>query len=214
MPACRCELPNGSAENLPQLAERLFALFTRPEFLGMEGLANEVPIFVQAYAPAFEDQVRRDVVKALVNRLAAAGIVARPVDLFSLVLDELDGVGLLQTLIDEETSYDRRDLFETLRNYSDPKKRLVPRLAAHMQQEGTQLTFITGSGRVFPFLRTHTILESLQPQMVGHPVVIFFPGDYVQEPGGGSNLRLFGTIPSPTIVNPYYRAINLDTYRM
>ena len=80
--------------------------------------------------------------------------------------------------------------------------------------DGTQLTLITGPGRIFPFLRTHTILESLQPAMFRHPVVIFFPGEYTQEPNGGSHLRLFGSIPSPKINNPYYRATNLNHFRI
>ena len=83
-----------------------------------------------------------------------------------------------------------------------------------IEGEGTQLTLITGPGRIFPFLRTHTILESLQPAMLRHPVVIFFPGEYAQDPTGGSHLRLFGSIPSPRINNPYYRATNLDHYRL
>jgi hypothetical protein len=45
-------------------------------------------------------------------------------------------------------------------------------------------------------------------------VVIFFPGEYAQDPSGGSHLRLFGSIPSPRINNPYYRATNLDHYRI
>jgi hypothetical protein len=81
-------------------------------------------------------------------------------------------------------------------------------------EDGTQLTLLTGAGRVYPFLRTHTIFESLQPAMLRHPVVLFFPGEYTQDPTGGSQLRLFGSLPSPRIHNPYYRAINLDNYRV
>jgi hypothetical protein len=80
--------------------------------------------------------------------------------------------------------------------------------------DGSQLTLITGSGRLFPFLRTHTILESLQPAMLRHPIVIFLPGRYEQDPSGRSHLQLFGSIPSAEIHNPYYRASNMDHYRI
>jgi hypothetical protein len=50
--------------------------------------------------------------------------------------------------------------------------------------------------------------------MLHHPIVMFFPGEYTQDPGGGSHLRLFGSLPSPRIYNPYYRAMNLDHYRL
>ena len=56
--------------------------------------------------------------------------------------------------------------------------------------------------------------RAIQPAMLRHPVVLFFPGEYVHELGGGSSLRLFGTLPSPTIYNPYYRATNLDHYKL
>jgi hypothetical protein len=114
----------------------------------------------------------------------------------------------------DEASWQKVDLLDSLKNYSDPKTHLIPRLIRAIGNDGAQLTLITGPGRVFPFLRTHTILESLQPAMLRHPVVIFFPGEYVQDPLGGSHLRLFGSIPSPQINNPYYRATNLDHYRL
>jgi len=114
----------------------------------------------------------------------------------------------------DEATWQKVDVLDTLKNYSDPKSHLIPRLIRAIGNDGNQLTLITGPGRVFPFLRTHTILESLQPAMLRHPVVIFFPGEYVQDPLGGSHLRLFGSIPSPKINNPYYRATNLDHYRL
>jgi len=132
--------------------------------------------------------------------------------LFTLVLEELEEHDILDALLRDEADLQKVELFETLQNYSDPKTHLIPRLIQAIGQDGAQLTLITGPGRVFPFLRTHTILESLQPAMLRHPVIIFFPGEYAQDPAGGSHLRLFGSIPSPRINNPYYRATNLDHY--
>jgi hypothetical protein len=179
----------------------------------MKGLANELPIFIQTYAPADEDTVRR-LVESLATRLRNKGITLKTVDLFELVLGELEDHSVLQDLIDGEPTFDKGALLETLQNYSDPKSHLIPRLIRTIGDEGNQLTLITGPGRVFPFLRTHTILESLQPAMLRQPVVIFFPGEYAQDRNGGSHLRLFGSIPSPRINNPYYRATNLDHYRI
>jgi hypothetical protein len=145
------------------LDKRLQEVLTRPEFLEMRGVAKEVPIFIQTYGPADEDQLR-----------------VKPVDLLELVLQLLEAKGYLDVVLQEEASWSRSDLFDTLQNVAEPTAALVPKL-------------ITGSGRVYPFLRTHTILEALQPAMVRHPVVIFFPGEYSQDADGGSYLRLFGT---------------------
>lgn len=192
------------------LSERLFHILSSPAFLAMQGLANEVPLFIQTYDPAHEDSLRK-MVESLVGRLRSKGIAVASLDLFDLVLAELEAHELLEDLLRDEASCEKIELLETLRNYSDPKTHLVPRLIGAIG-EGTQLTLITGSGRIYPFMRTHSILESLQPAMFRHPIVIFFPGEYSQDIGAGSHLRLFGTIPAPSINKAYYRATNLDHY--
>ena len=165
------------------LSERLFKTLSHPNFLSMKGLANEVPIFIQTYEPAQEDVIRR-MVESLAIRLQNTGITIKSLDLFDLVLEELEEHGILEGLLESEASSLREDVLETLQNYSDPKTHMIPRLIRAIEGDGGKLTLITGPGRIYPFLRTHTILESLQPAMLRHPVVIFFPGEYVQDPAG------------------------------
>jgi hypothetical protein len=153
-------------------------------------------------------------VESLAGRLRNAGITVRPLDLFELVLAELEEHGILDELLEHEQAWEKADVLETLQNFSDPRTRLVPRLMRAIGDGETQLTLVTGSGRVYPFLRTHNLLESLQPAMLNHPIVIFFPGEYTQDPDGGSQLRLFGSELGPRIVTPYYRAANLDHLRI
>jgi hypothetical protein len=153
-------------------------------------------------------------VDGLVGRLRNTGITLKSLDLFTLVLDELGECGILDDLISSEADAEKVEILETLQNFSDPKTHLIPRLIREIGEDEPHLTLITGPGRIFPFLRTHNILESLQPAMVRHPVVIFFPGEYTQDPIGGSYLKLFGSIPSPRIYSPHYRATNLDHYSL
>ncbi len=156
----------------------------------------------------------RRMVASLSTRLHSNGISTKTIDLFDLVLEELANKNYLDDLIENETTFTKDQLLETLRNFSDPKRHLVPQLVRKLSENAQQLTLITGSGRVFPFLRTHSLLESLQPAISRHPLVIFFPGDYQQEPNSGSHLRLFGSIPLPVIGNAYYRALNLMDYKL
>lgn len=192
--------------------EHLFSTLSHPDFLAMKGLANEVPIFVHTYEPQQEDAVRR-MTANLASRLRTSGIPLVVVDLFDLVLGQLEDEERLQQILDKEATMGKQKLLELLRNLSDPKTRLIPRLMKQIGDGNVKLTLLTGIGRVFPFLRTHTVLESLQPAMMRHPVVMFFPGNYTQEQGVGSQLRLFGSMANPPLYRPYYRAFNLEHYR-
>jgi hypothetical protein len=191
--------------------EQLYGILSHPNFLAMKGLANEVPIFIHPYDPADEDNLRR-MVDSLKSRLLSNGLQVAVVDLFDTVLEILEDNDLLSGLLEDEASFEKIDLLETLENYADPKAHLLPRILKVIGNDETKLTLIISVGRVFPFLRTHTVLEALQPAMMRHPIVMFFPGEYVQEEGSGSQLRLFGSVPTPSLYRPYYRAINLATY--
>ena len=189
--------------------DSLFQILSNERFLTMQGLANEVPIFIKTYDVEDEDRMA-GLIKALGSRLRNSGIKVAEVNLFQLLLDELRDEGLLDDLIRDEATFDRSDLYDTLRNHADPASRLVPRLVRQMEGEHVKLTLLFGVGHIFPFLRAHTLLDSIQPAMMEHPVILFFPGEYTQTEGLGSQLRLFGSLPS----KGYYRAFNLDHYRL
>jgi len=64
---------------------------------------------------------------------------------------------------------------------------------------------LTGIGLVFPYIRSHTILNNLQSVIKKTPVVIFFPGVY-----DGNSLNLFGKLKDDN----YYRAFLLDNLKV
>lgn len=193
--------------------EHLFDIFSHPDFLAMKGLSGGAPIFIQTYEPENEDKIRRTL-ESLSSRLKIKGLPLVVVDLFDLMLEQLDIEGRLEKIVEKEPSLGKKKVFDMLSNLSDPKERLIPSLVKRICGADVKLTLLTGAGRVFPFLRTHTILESLQPAMMNHPIVLFFPGQYIQDEALGSHLRLFGTMTSIPIHSPHYRAINLEHYRL
>ena len=192
------------------LDKRLQDILLRPDFLEMNGLAKEIPVFIQTYNPADDDELRR-VVQGTAQVLRQKGIRVKQLDLFELVLELLESEGWLQKILQREQTWSKSDLYDTLQNVADPTEALAPILQKKLEDD-TQVSLITGSGRVYPFLRTHTILEAFQPAMVRHPMVIFFPGEYIQNADGGSYLRLFGTSTASKFENPHYRATNLNYF--
>lgn len=198
---------------MADIGDKLHRVLSHPDFLAMKGLANEVPIFVHTYEPQHQDVVDR-MVQSLTKRLQTEGVSVAVVDLFELLLGQLESEGRLQKILDKEPTMGKKKLLDLLSNLADPKTRLIPKLMEQTAADNAQLTFLTGIGRVFPFLRTHTVLESLQPAMMRHPVIMFFPGQYTQEQGLGSQLRLFGSMANPPLYRPYYRAFNLEHYQL
>ena len=192
------------------LDKRLHNILSQPEFLEMRGIAKEGPLFIQTYNPCDEDDILR-IVRGIKKVLEKKGVRVKHIDLFELVIQMLEKRGYLDTVIEDEINWSKSDLLDTLRNIADPNAALVPKLIQEIGEEN-QVSLITGSGRIYPFLRTHSILESLQPAMVRHPLVIFFPGEYNQDSDGGSFLRLFGSRASYKIETPHYRATNLDYF--
>ena len=60
--------------------------------------------------------------------------------------------------------------------------------------------FLTGIGKCYPLIRSHTVLNNLHQVVDNVPVVMFFPGKY-----DGQELVLFGEIKDDN----YYRAFKL-----
>jgi len=192
------------------LDKRLQNILSQRDFLEMRGIAKELPLFIQTYNPSDEDDILR-IVRGIKKVLEKKGIRVKHIDLFELVIQMLEKKGYLDTVIEDEISWSKSDLLDTLRNIAEPTAALVPELIKEIGEEN-QVSLITGSGRIYPFLRTHSILEALQPAMVKHPFVIFFPGEYNQDSDRGSFLRLFGTKATCKIETAHYRATNLDYF--
>ena len=62
------------------------------------------------------------------------------------------------------------------------------------------IVFITGVGKVYPFMRSHSILNNLHHVFDTLPLVLFFPGTY-----DGQSLKLFGRLEDQN----HYRAFQL-----
>ena len=88
----------------------------------------------------------------------------------------------------------------------DPEKHIVPEIRRRIDAEtDLDILVLTGIGRVFPFVRSHNILNNLQVAVSGFPVLLLFPGEYRQMASAGSSLVLFDMLTD----DQYYRAKNI-----
>ena len=189
---------------------RLKKILKEPSFLSMDGLAKEVPIFIQTYNPSDEFEINR-VINLTEQYLSTQGVLVKKLNLFDIVIKILEKKNYLEVILEQESDWEKKDLLDTLNNVAEPTSELVPEIIKTIGED-TQICLINGVGSVYPFLRTHTIIEALEPAMINLPIIIFFPGEYSQDSSGGSYLKLFGNNTISKIESPHYRAFNLDYF--
>ena len=100
---------------------------------------------------------------------------------------------------------DKPEFLKMLQNMLDPQMHLAPAIKELMAAESFQILFLTGVGEVFPFVRSHTVLNNLQTVVSDKPMLMFFPGRYEQSETLGSALVLFSRLKD----DQYYRAKNI-----
>ena len=174
-------------------------------FLQMEGLSNEVPFFIYPYPP--EDALAvAQAKKRIKNKLATEhGITVREINLYDLSVEILKERGVWERVLAVEPDQDKDDFREMLQGMLDPQLHIAPAIRAKLEDGDFDIFFLTGIGEVFPYIRSHNVLNNLQSVVTGKPMLMFFPGRYEQSDTLGSSLVLFGRLKD----DQYYRAKNI-----
>ena len=189
---------------LSRQEEHLFAVLSGERFLKMEGLSNEVPFFIYPYEPEHALDVAK-AKKRVKNRLASTGIEVREINLYDLSVELLKGRKVWDRVLAVEPDQDKADFRELLQGMLDPQLHIAPAIRDRLAQEQFDIFFLTGIGEVFPYIRSHNVLNNLQSVVKGKPMLMFFPGRYEQSDTLGSSLVLFGRLRD----DQYYRAKNI-----
>jgi hypothetical protein len=191
--------------DLNQQEEHLFAVLSGMRFIRMEGLSNEVPFFIYPYPPEHALQVAA-AKKRVKSRLKREGIEVFEVNLYDLAVDILQGRGVWDRVLAIEPDQAKEDFREMLQGMLDPQIHIAPAIRERLNAAGAfDIFFLTGIGEVFPFIRSHNVLNNLQSVVTGKPMLMFFPGRYEQSATLGSSLVLFGRLKD----DQYYRAKNI-----
>ncbi len=188
-------------KTLPEQEEHLVAVLRGDRFLRMEGLGNEVPFFIYPYPPEAALAVA-GAKKRVKNRLAAVGVKVFEINLYDLSVELLKGRKVWDRVLAVEPDQDKADFRELLQGMLDPQLHIAPAIRDRLAQEQFDIFFLTGIGEVFPYIRSHNVLNNLQSVVKGKPMLMFFPGRYEQSDTLGSSLVLFGRLKD----DQYYRA--------
>ena len=141
----------------------------------------------------------------LANRLRQAGIQVLEINLYDLSIALLKNRGIWERVLALEETVTKDEFRELLQGVLDPEAHLVPAIAEQMAQRPFDVMFITGVGEVFPYIRSHNVLNNLQSTAKAQPTVMFFPGEYTHSLESGASLDLFGLLHD----DKYYRAFNI-----
>ena len=187
-------------------SDTLFQILRNEKFLRMEGLGNEVPFFIDTYDIANQVAVYTRI-SELVNRLETSGIRTLLVSLYDMVIEHFQESGELEDLFAFEPTVSKEEFQAEMSSYTNPDDLIRPYFSSRLKEDDYRLILIYQVGEVFPFMRTHNVLQNLQTVVTDRPLVVFFPGKYETSPEHGFKLSLFGKFPGP-----YYRAFKLEDY--
>jgi hypothetical protein len=182
--------------------EQIFSQVTTEKFLSMQALGGEEPFFIYSYDPSLQDLVSSEI-KRLSKKIIQKGHKVLVINLYVLVIEMLKSRGMLEKVLDKEQNLSKDKLLSTLQNMLDVETKIMPEIQKRVEQEKTAMLLIEGVGEVYPYIRSHTIINNLQKIVVDRPTLLFFPGKF-----DGHKLVLFDKVHDDN----HYRAFNIINY--
>jgi hypothetical protein len=190
---------------LKTIHERLDAIVSeiqKKSFRENKGLGNEIGFYIFDYEPQYEMLVR-DYIEFIKEKFKGGGngFKIKEFDLYELMINILDSKGYLVKNIELESLKGSEYIFKATKK----SLRLTDKndlIVEHIRQrvENDDIIFLTGIGKAWPIIRSHTVLNNLHAIIERVPLVMFFPGTY-----DGLELKLLDEIKDDN----YYRAFKL-----
>lgn len=192
-------------KDIYQRIDEILPKIIEPNFRENKGLGNEIGFYIFDYNPEYELLVRDRVRFIKEKAKGAYGLNIVEFDLYEIILEILESKGFLNKNFTMEEKRGSEQVF----NATKKALRLTlddDLVVKYIQDrlEGTDIVFLTGVGRAWPIIRSHTILNNLHRIVEEQPLIMFFPGNY-----DGGSLMLFNYLKDDN----YYRAFQLiDKY--
>jgi len=188
-------------DNVANLNARLDQIIPKIKeeiFIDGRGLGNEISFYVFDYEPEGELVVRdyiQHIKKEFSNDISDRRILE--IDLYKILLAIAKDRKIFDRIFEMEERQGKDALFKAMTTFAKPDiflRKIQEQMGDH------NVVFLTGVGKVYPFVRSHNILNNLQEVLDKTPVIMFFPGKY-----DGQSLQLFGKFKDDN----YYRAFRL-----
>lgn len=182
--------------------DKILPLIMDKRFRENKGLGNEIGFYIFDYDPKDELIVRNHIafLKQKVN-IDGSGITIREFDLFDIIIAILSDKGYLEKVLAMEkekgTATILTPLKKTLR-LTQQNDLIVNHIKNNTHPN--DIVFLTGVGKAWPIIRSHSILNALHAVIEDVPLIMFYPGTY-----SGQDLHLFDEISDQN----YYRAFKL-----
>ena len=177
----------------------LFTIVSSQRFLSKESLGGEIPFYIAPYE-ADKELETRDSISRLIKKLDTSGVTVLELNLYDLVCDILEEKGGMERMFFIEKTKSKEKFKRALQSSLNIHQILMPKIEQKIKESKAKVYFLTGIGMVFPYIRSHNVLNNLQSIAKEAPTVAFFPGEY-----NGLTLNLFGKLMDDN----YYRAFDI-----
>lgn len=162
-------------------------------FLEGKGLGNEINFHIFDYEPQYELQVRAEIEKIKRNfNIDTNERKIVEVDLYKILIGIMKEEDIFESAIEMELEEGKEEALDAITTFITPE-RYIDEIKSRINEK--DVLFITGVGKVYPFVRSHNILNNAHG--IDNPVIMFYPGRY-----SGQDLTLFDKIKDEN----YYRA--------
>lgn len=190
-------------ERFVDLEDRMISVASLTRY----GTANDMKFYIFDYAP--EDEL---LIRIEVQKLKSRNTDIVEFDLYEMMLNIIEEEGYLDDIQRMEVKYEKelllREVFQPLLSLEEDDNIFLDKFKIGVPDDGKSIVLITGVGKAFPVIRSHTILNNLQSIFRNNPVVMMYPGRY--EIKNAMTLRLFERIDDDN----YYRAFPLVERRI
>lgn len=180
--------------------EKLFEVIKSDKFRQNKGLGNEIGFHIFDYDPE-DEMIVRSGIQFIKDKSKNEEFNIQEFDLYDVMMTILGDKKFLDKTFDMEEKKGTDKILEPIRRTMRINQKddlIVDYIKRNI--DSNSIVFLTGVGKAWPIIRSHTVLNTLHSVVENVPLIMFFPGTY-----NGQTLILFNEFKDDN----YYRAFRL-----